>query len=201
MSKFGNCLICPREILMGGKVFSIKKFLPLCSLPSSTYILTYVRTYVVVHRPIASSCWSDWSAVAAGRQHSCENKRGEARGFKATGLACLAHQSPGIKCEQSCSSSPPHPCLLSFSYHQKLAQGFLAFGAVNHSFAYRTMTQRVANSKVNYVFAASLVKKFELVKCCCRHYTSPPLIYYHASVDKPGMQSRQRPPNLTIVRW
>ena len=111
MSKFGNCLICPREILMGGKVFSIKKFLPLCSLPSSTYILTYVRTYVVVHRPIASSCWSDWSAVAVGRQHSCENKRGEARGFKATGLACLAHQSPGIKCEQSCSSSP-HPALI-----------------------------------------------------------------------------------------
>ena len=111
VSKFGNCLICPREILMGGKVFSIKKFLPLCSLPSSTYILTYVRTYVVVHRPIASSCWSDWSAVAAAGSIVARIRGGEARGFKATGLACLAHQSPGIKCEQSCSSSP-HPALI-----------------------------------------------------------------------------------------
>ena len=165
MSKFGNCLICPREILMGGKVFSIKKFLPLCSLPSSTYILTYVRTYVVVHRPIASSCWSNWSTGS----RVARRRLGEARGFKATGLACLAHQSPGIKCEQSCSSTASSPaCLLSFSYHQKLAQGFLAFGA-DPSFAYRTMTRRVANSKVNYVFAASLVKKFELVKCCRHH--------------------------------
>ena len=46
------------------------------------------------------------------------------------------------------------------------------------SFLYREMTRRVANSKVNYVFAASLVKKFELVKCC---YTSPPLSHYRAT--------------------
>ena len=138
MSKFGNCLICPREILMGGKVFSIKKFLPLCSLPSSTYILTYVRSYVCT----MLLCTDPLPVVvgSTGAEEKKKTGRGEARGFKATGLACLAHQSPGIKCEQSCSSSP-HPCLLSFSYHQKLAQGFLAFGAVNHSFAYRTMTQ------------------------------------------------------------
>ena len=62
--------------------------------------------------------------------------------------------------------------------------------------------RRVANSKVNYVFAASLVKKFELVKCCRHHRVAvvPPSVR-RATVDKAGMQSRQRPPNLTIVRW
>ena len=119
MSKFGNCLICPREILMGGKVFSIKKFLPLCSLQSSTYVHTniHIVRMLLCTDPLpvcSSSCWLDGSRVAAdgdggsGKQSSYwgqqERQRGEARGFKATGLACLAHQSPGIKCEQSCSS-------------------------------------------------------------------------------------------------
>ena len=119
LSKFGNCLICPREILMGGKVFSIKKFLPLCSLQSSTYVHTNIHTNVVrmllCTDPLpvcSSSCQLDgrrWRRRQRQRQAvrllgQQERQRGEARGFKATGLACLAHQSPGIKCEQSCSS-------------------------------------------------------------------------------------------------
>ena len=105
---------------------------------------------------------------STGAEEKKKTGRGEARGFKATGLACLAHQSPGIKCEQSCSSSSPRLPFASCPSHSTTTKSWhKVFWPLVLSFLYREMTRRVANSKVNYVFAASLVKKFELVKCCC----------------------------------
>ena len=106
----------------GWKSFLHKKVFA-ALLTTVVYVHTNIRSYVCCCAP--THCHpvvvGRTGALQAGRQaaelreEDCE-LRGEARGFKATGLACLAHQSPGIKCEQSCfTSARSLACLLSFS--------------------------------------------------------------------------------------